>query len=283
MTRFNYIVLRVALAFGLITLVPVYALAQGTMVDTAAHSSTTPVSVNGAANAAANAKLGAAAVKAKANGDKEIDRRVAALTDLNARIQAMQKVTDAFKQGISASITNEINTLNALKAKIDADTDLETLKADVKSITGSYRVFALVIPQGRIAATADREVELVSMMSTLGSKLQARVQAAQQSGGDVTALTAALTDMAAKLQDAQTKAEAAVTASSSLTPDNGDAAKMKTNNAALAEARTNLKASKTSLEAARKDVATIIAGLGKVKAAANASSSAQTTASTTAR
>ena len=206
MTRFNYIVLRIALALGLIALAPVYALAQGTVVNTAVNTavaaSTTGASVN--ANAGVNAKLGAAAIKAKTNADKEVDRRITALTDLNARIQAMQKVTDAFKQGISASITNEITTLTNLKAKIDADSDLDTLKTDVKSITTSYRVFNLVLPQGRIAAAADRQVELVSMMSTLGTKLQARVQAAAQAGGDVTVLTAALTDMAAKLQDAQT-------------------------------------------------------------------------------
>ena len=122
----------------------------------------------------------------------------------------MQKVTDAFKQSLKHHRTAEISTLAALKTKIDADTDATTLKADLKSITKSYRVYALVLPQGRIAAAADREVTLVSMMSTLGTKLQARVQAAGQSGADVTAATATLTDMSSKLQDAQTQAQAAV-------------------------------------------------------------------------
>jgi hypothetical protein len=192
----------------------------------------------------------------------------------------MQKVTDAFKQGISASMTNEINTLTSLKAKIDADTDVATLKVDIKSITDSYRVFALVLPQGRIAAAADREVELVSMMSTLGSKLQARVQAAQQGGTDVTAMTASVTDMAAKLKDAQTQAEAAVTASASLTPDGGDATKMKSNQTALAQARTDLKASQADIVAARKDVATIVKALATAKPAATASTTVQTGAAT---
>lgn len=280
MTKFNYIVLRVALALGLITLVPVYALAQGAVVNTAATASTSGISVNASATAAANAKLGTAEIKAKSKGDQEIDRRTASLTDLNTRIQAMQKVTDAFKQGISASINNEITTLASLKAKIDADADVPTLKLDIKSITGSYRVYALVLPQGRIAAAADREVVLVSMMSTLGSKLQARVQSAQQGGADVTALTASLTDMAAKLQDAQTKAEAAVTASASLTPDSGDATKMKANDSALAQARADLKASATDLAAARKDVATIAKGLSSAKPGATASTTTTTSATT---
>jgi len=268
MKRINYITLLVAIALGLVTLAPAFAAAQTASVNTSAAVTAPGASVN----TNTSITLTAAEKTAIGRGDTEITRRTAALTDLNTRIQAMQKVTDAFKAGISASITNEINTLASLKAKIDADADLATLKTDIQSITSSYRVFALVLPQGRIAAAADREVTIVSMMSTLGSKLQARIQAAQQGGADVTAMSAALTDMAAKLQDAQTQAEASVTASASLTPHNGDSTKMAANNAALKTARTDLKTAQTDLVAARKDINTIVTALGKVKATTTASS-----------
>ncbi len=258
MKRIQYLTLLIAISLGLITLAPAFAAAQTAAVTTSA-----------------SVTLTAAEKTAISRGDTEITRRIAALNDLNTRIQAMQKVTDAFKAGISASITNEVNTLTTLKAKIDADTDLATLKTDIQSITGSYRVFALVLPQGRIAAAADREVELVSMMSTLGAKLQARITTAQQGGATTTALTAALTDMAAKLQDAQTQAEAAVTASASLLPDGGDKTKMASNDAALKQARADLKTAQTDLAAARKDVTTIVSGLNKLNASANASSTTQ--------
>ncbi len=250
----KHLVLYVALSLGLITLAPVLALAQSTAGATT---------------------LTAAEKTAISRGDQEITRRTNALTDLNTRVQAMQKVTDAFKQNLSATIQTELTNLTALKAKIDADTDLATLKTDIKSVTQSYRIFALIVPQGRIAAAADREVALVSMMSTLGGKLQARVQASQQSGNDVTSLTAALTDMAAKIQDAQTQAEAAVTASAGLTPDNGDATMMASNNAALKTARADLKTANADLVAARKDITTIIAGLKAMPAAATASTTTQ--------
>ena len=136
-------------------------------------------------------------------------------------------------------------------------------------------MFALVLPQGRIAAAADREVTLVSMMSTLGAKLQARVQAAGQGGNDVTALTAALTDTASKLQDAQTQAEAAVSVSAALTPDNGNATVMASNTAALKAARGDIKTAQTDLVAARKDITAIVVGLKTVSTSTAASSTAQ--------
>ena len=266
MKKIHYLTLLIAISLGLVTLAPAFAAAQTAAVTTSAAVTAPGVSVT----------LTAAQKTAITRGDTEITRRITALNDLNTRIQAMQKVTDAFKAGISASVTNEVNTLTALKAKIDADTDGATLKTDIQSITGSYRVFALVLPQGRIAAAADREVTLVSMMSTLGTKLQARLNTATQAGATTTTLTAALTDMAAKLQDAQTQAEAAVTASASLTPDQGDKTKMASNTAALKTARADLAAAQKDLVAARADVKTIVTGLGKLKITTTASSTAAT-------
>ena len=109
------------------------------------------------------------------------------------------------------------------------------------------------------------------MMSTLGAKLQARVQAAPP-GTNTTALTAALTDMAAKLTDAQTQATTGVTSTAALTPDNGVASVMASNTAALKGARADIKTGQTDLIAARKDVDTVIKGLKAIEVSASASS-----------
>lgn len=262
--KLKQIALYVALVLGLIT--PALAFAQN-----AAVSATT-----NAAGASASIKLTATDTKLQARGSAEIDRRIAALASLNARAQAMQKVTPAFKDSLSTALQNQSTALIALKAKINADTDTATLKTDLASVTDSYRIFALVLPQARIAAAADREVTLVSMMSTLGSKLQARIQAAGQGGATVTALTTALTDMATKLQDAQTQATNAVTISAALTADNGDKTIMASNTATLKTARGNIKTSQSDLVAARKDVDTIIKGLKAVEVSASASTTVQT-------
>ncbi len=272
--KLKQIALYVAIALGFLT--PVLVAAQtpvGAAVNTSA--AVTAPGASATVSATASAKLTATEVKAKARGDAEIGRRTAALMELNTRVQAMQKVTDSFKQNIASAIQAQLTAFATLKTKIDADTDSATLKADLQSVTDSYRIFALVMPQVRIAAAADREVTLVSMMSTMGAKLQARIQAASQVGADVKAVTAALADMAAKLSDAQTQATASVSTSAALAPDNGDKTVMASNAAALKTARTSIQAAQADIVAARKDINTILKGLKTIDASVAASSTTQ--------
>ncbi|MEK7612906.1 MAG: hypothetical protein AAB449_02040 [Patescibacteria group bacterium] len=195
---------------------------------------------------------------------QEIDRRIAALQRLNARIQEMRKVTAEFKQNLNTNIQNQVSGLTTLRAKIEADTDAATLKADVQTIGAAYRVFMLIMPQAAIAAAADRVVVAVDMLVGIGNKLQARIDAAAQTGADGTALKAALTDLGAKLSTAQTEAQAAVTGSAALAPDNGDAKVMASNTSALKAARTHVQDAHAALIAARKDVTTILQGLRSI-------------------
>ena len=82
-------------------------------------------------------------------------------------------------QSLASLVSSEIANLTALKSKIEAETDLSVLKGDVKSITNSYRIFALVIPQGRIEVAADKIADVASSLTTLSGKLQARIDTAQ--------------------------------------------------------------------------------------------------------
>ncbi len=235
-----------------------FALLIAPAVSLAAPTDTTTVSTQATKlTAAQEAKLKTAIERA----DKEIDRRIAALNDLTARVQAMTQVTPDFKNTLATNVQTQTAALVQLKAKIDADTDLETVKSDIKTIADSYRVFALVLPQSRIAAAADREVTLIAMMNVLGAKLQARLQELQGQGKDVGPLLTALTDMAAKLKDAATQAQAAVSMTATLTPDNGDKTKMDANTSALKAGRSDIQAAQKDLQAARKDVKTILDGM----------------------
>ena len=227
--------------------------APGAVVPTAVAAPTSTM----AAPAVATPKMQAAIAKA----DKEIDRRIAALNDLQTRIDAMERVTASFKQTLATNVTNQISGLTQLKTKIDADTDAATLKADIKTITDSYRIYMLVMPQARIAASADREVTLITMMNQLGAKLQARVSASQSAGADVSKLLASLTDMSNKLADASTQSQASVSVSAGLSPDNGDATKQAQNAAALKTASGDLLAAEKDLIAARKDAEVVVTGL----------------------
>jgi len=168
--------------------------------------------------------------------------------------------------------------LNALKAKINADTDLETLKGDVKSITDSYRIYALIIPQGGIITAADRIVTISTTMQLIAVKFETRIAAAATAGNDVTALRVVFEEYKAKLADASLQAQAAVNAIVTLVPDNGDAAKKAANTKALKDARAQIVVAQKALQTARKDADKIIIALKGMKAAASTTTTTETSA-----
>jgi hypothetical protein len=260
----------ILLTFGLLAL-PMLALAQ----DTGAAVTTTVTTPGGTAvSGQASATF---ETKAKARGDQEIDRRTTNLNEVLGRIGEMKKVNDTDKANLQSTVSAEITTLTALKAKIDADSVLADLKSDVQSITKSYRVYALLLPQIHVIAAADRSVTTVQQMAVLEGKLAMRIAS---STGDTTALIAADTDLKAKVTDANTQASAAVGVVAALQPDNGDAKIAASNRAALKDAQSKIKLAIKDLNAARQDIAAIISGLkgaaAGVRANQNASSSAQT-------
>jgi hypothetical protein len=279
MTNMKFLLVRmIAVLLGASVLVPAFAYALDVpvsatgVVNTSAQANTPAGSVNASAGASIDAKTAAA----KAKADQEIDRRIASLNDLNTRIGNLARVTASFKQSLNTNVQNQITGLTQLKAKIDADTDADTLKTDLQSVNQSYRIYALVLPMTRLAAAADREVTIITMMNQLGAKLQARISAAQSSGANTSALMAALTDLSNKLADASTQSQAAVSVTASLTPDNGDKTKMEQNLQALKTGRSDVQAAQKDLVAARKDIDTIVKGLGKLpQGGASASSTTQ--------
>lgn len=238
-------------------------------------ASTTEARVEARAEARAQL-LGEREAKAKERGQKEIDRRIQMLTQLNERVQAMLKVSDDGKTSINATVQAQIAALTDLKSRIATDDSTTTLKADMQSITKSYRIFALIIPQGHIAVTADRIHTAIDSMTALIAKLQARIADAAAAGNDTTALSGKIADAQAQLATAGAAADAAVSLTANLQPDNGDKAVMDANKKALQDARAKLQAAMKALDAARKDLKDVVVGLKAfgINANANASSSA---------
>jgi hypothetical protein len=214
----------------------------------------------------------------RSRADQEITRRVTALTDLNTKIQAMVKVSASEKSSIANTMQSEISNLTTLKAKVDADTDLTSLKADIKSITASYRIFVLVIPQGRIEVAADKIQTTADSYTSFAVKLQTRISDAQTAGKDVAAVSASLSDMNAKIADSNVQAQAAISLVATLQPDQGVQATMQSNTAALKSARTKIQGALADLKAARQDAGSVVKALQgmDVSATATTTSSAGT-------
>ncbi len=218
----------------------------------------------------------------KLKADQEIDRRMTALTNLSSLISGMKHVSAADKASLSAYVQGQIKLMTDLKAKINADTTLDLVKADVKSITSSYRVFVLVIPKGHIEVAADRALDIAALAGDLSLKLGARIDASQAAGNDISTLKALLSNMNSTSADAKIQAQAALDLVANLTPDGGDQAKMESNKQALQASRANIKAASKDLEEIRKDVRMIIVGLKLFNLKASGKISASSTVSATA-
>lgn len=246
--------------------------------------------INGSIGASVNAGgIGAKATvkaseksdaNAKDRADIEIKNRTDALTSVGLRINDMKLVSDSDKAALASEIQAQINELASLKVKIDADTSTTTLKEDIKSITGTYRIYMLVVPQLHILSAAHRLTTLASTMAAVSTKLQARITEAGTAGKNVTAIQANLSDMNAKIGDITVQAQASISGVSSLTPDGGDSAKATANTAALKAARANIQAGVKDAQAARKDAAAIIKALKGFHLDAGASASASSTTTT---
>lgn len=191
----------------------------------------------------------------------QIDARIKTLTKLNARVQAMAKLSATEKSNVSSEVSTTIADLTSLKAKIGVDTDATSMRADEKTIMTTFRVYALLVPQGYIEAAVDRIQTMDTMLTTIGTKLQTRITAAQAAGKDTASIQANLTEFNAKVSDSGVQATAALNLVVNLKADNGDAAVAKANQAALVAARAAIKTAVADLDTARKDAKTIIAAL----------------------
>ncbi len=211
--------------------------------------------ITGTVGTAANAA--AAIQKIIQRSDTAIAQRIDKMNALIERINSMKKLSDAEKSALAASLQNEITELNTLKAKIDADTAAATLKTDAQSITKSYRIYALVLPQAAIAAASDRALTIVDSMNALAIKVQTRISQLP-SGTDTTSMQSSMSDITAKMADATTQANTAVTETASLVPDQGNTTTAAANTAALKDARTKLKAAQQDIVAARKDFTSVV-------------------------
>jgi hypothetical protein len=230
------------------------------------------------ADASVNANGRGASVKldtaAKTRADREIDARIASLVKLQTRINEMKKISASDKASLTATLAGAVTSMTNLKAKIDADTDNATLKSDIQSITKSYRIYLLVLPQGRIMAAADRSLTTADLFADIHTKLAARIATAEAAGKDVTALKASLADMDAKAADAKAQAQGAIDLVANLKPDNGDKTIFQSNQTAFKNARTKIRAATADLHTARKDANSITRALAGMKIKANVNTSA---------
>jgi hypothetical protein len=256
---------------------PALTQAAGFGLKASADASTSISALGIKVGAAVGATLAARINDITTRADAEIARRITALNALSVRVNAMVRLSATDKSNLSSSIASQITAMNTLQMQIAADAaanNTSSLKTDVQSITSSYRIFILVLPQGAIEAASDRALTIVGTMNDLSAKFSARITAAQTAGNDVTAASAALGDFNAKVSDANIQANAAASEVATLTPDNGNATIEASNTATLKDAHSKILAAQQDFVTARADALAIIKDLAGFKVSASASASA---------
>ena len=162
-------------------------------------------------------------VNFKNRADKAIADRITSLNQRITKINALKNLTASQKSGFVSQFQSRIDALNALKTKIDSESDSATLKADYESIFSDYRIFAIFEPEMNIMVQADTTVARANVLLAKTSNANAQ----------------------AKLNDAVTQANSAVSTVSALTPANYPATQI------FVSARAFLKAANADIASAR--------------------------------
>jgi TolA-binding protein len=242
MVKVNKIILSGLLVLGTLSIVATSVFAEDS------SSSASPVGTN--------QKQTQRISNLKTRADTEISRRINDLNKLIDRLNGMKRLSDSQKTTFVSGIQSEVSSLSTLKSKIDADTDVATLKSDVQSIVGSYRVYLVFMPQIQIMSAADRIDTSILSVNSMVTKLNDRIGKAKAAGSDVTAVEALVADMTAKSTDAQSQADSASAEVASLTPSGYPG-----NTSQLKDARSKIQAATADLKIAVTDAQTVIKDL----------------------
>jgi len=176
-------------------------------------------------------------------GTMLIDNRISLLNKLKTRIQENEKISADVKTATIVDIDTNIADLNTLKAKIAADTDLTTLKADIKSIFEKFRIYMVTAPKGLGESLTSQGQYILGRLEAIQRQLQTMLEQNKNAGKDTAAIQALIDQVTAKLTDAKTQLAIAEEKFKAMTPVNTDAAKTarEEGKAAMKQAKQDLK------------------------------------------
>lgn len=230
---------------SLIGTAAVVALVAGTCAPAFADGTSTPAPTAGKSLAAiqANAKIKTTA-------------RIGALNTAIAKVNAAQDISSADRATILATLTGDLAGMNTVEAKIAADTTVATAAADYKTIFSTYRVYAVAIPQSRLAAGADRMTSTsIPKLTDAETKLAAAL-AGPDASKSTPALQADLTDMSAQINAATAALDGIAAQALAVTPS-----AYNSNHSVLEPVHSAVKAAIADLKKAKADGQTVLAAI----------------------
>lgn len=190
------------------------------------------------------------ATGAKATSDRE--------TKLSAAITKATgdtSLSSSDRSTILGTLNADLAAMKSSASAIAADTTITQATTDLKAVYSKYRVYAVALPQARLASDADRLTgtalpKLTKEQSTLAGLLsgkdKAKSTAALQS--DLSDMSAQIAQIATASHDASGQASAAL----AVTPSAYDS-----NHSALSSVKSSLESARTAAKKAASDAKTI--------------------------
>jgi hypothetical protein len=139
---------------------------------------------------------------AKARVDRSVDRQVATIDRVNARLANGTNLTASERTTLTTDLSERRTGLTALKAKVDGDSTVAAIKADVKAAAAAAKGNPAVELASLHLRAADASAYVAALDRRVAT-MQSKLDAAKTAGKDVTAAQNALTDLQAKLTDAR--------------------------------------------------------------------------------
>jgi hypothetical protein len=193
-----------------------------------------------------------AAVKKQAAA--EIARRQTALSARLAELNgADPALTSSDRAALITLVKNDQSGLSALGAKIAADPELATARADRQQIFTGYRVFALALPQVRLVRASDA---LTGRAVPLLTDAETRLAAALAKSGETGEAAAKMADLQAQIQAIQDGTSGLSAKLLGFTP-----AQYNADHTLLSGPRQSLVSARSALRQARADIVAVRAML----------------------
>jgi hypothetical protein len=190
--------------------------------------------------------------------EKRADNYVRSLTRLLTTVNKSTALTAGQKAQLAGELSGLIAKINAIKAKIHAETTLEGLQADLVQLNAAFKSYRPVVKQVNLVMAAAKVAVSGTKFDTLVAQLEAYIAAAPD-GTAKTQAQALLVDLKAKVAEAEALAAPIPAALLAYTPDQliaGAGAQ------ALKDASTAMHKVSTDLHAASKDAKSIVKLLG---------------------
>jgi len=123
-------------------------------------------------------------------GTKMIDKRISAITKYDGFLVQTKYIPEETLTQVRGELSRVKGELDTLKTKILGETDVATLKEDIKSIVNNYRVYQVFLPQSAGFIAVDRLLAFQIKLTDLNNKIGQKATELEGQGKDVTEIRA---------------------------------------------------------------------------------------------